>query len=73
MRLLYNRFYLEKHRGFTEEEFWQAAEEVAGAPLPHLRKYVGTTAEIDYDALLGSRRLASRQIHVETPETGSLG
>lgn len=52
MRLLYNRFYLEKHRGFTEEEFWLAAEEVAGAPLSHLRKYVDTTEEIDYDALL---------------------
>lgn len=52
MRLLYNRFYLEKKRGFTEDEFWAAAEEVAGAPVPLLRKYVDTTAEIDYDTIL---------------------
>ena len=52
MRLLYNRFYLKAQRGFTEEEFWSAAEEVAGEPLPLMRKYVNTTAEIDYDSIL---------------------
>lgn len=52
MRLLYNRYYIEKNRGFTEEEFWASAEEIAGAPLPTLRKYVDTTAEIDYDRML---------------------
>ena len=52
MRLLYNRYYLKENRGFTEEEFWTSAEEIAGAPLPLLRKYVDTTAEIDYDKML---------------------
>ena len=52
MRLLYNRYYLEAGRGFTEQEFWSAAEEVAGQPLPLMRKYVDTTAEIDYEAIL---------------------
>ena len=52
MRLLYNRYYLKENRGFTEEEFWTSAEEIAGAPLPLLRKYVDTTVEIDYDKML---------------------
>lgn len=52
MRLLYNRYYLKENRGFTEEEFWTSTEEIAGAPLPLLRKYVDTTAEIDYDKML---------------------
>ena len=52
MPLLYNRYYLKENRGFTEEEFWTSAEEIAGAPLPLLRKYVDTTVEIDYDKML---------------------
>lgn len=52
MRLLYNRYYLKENRGFTEEEFWTSAEEIAGTPLPLLRKYVDTTVEIDYDKML---------------------
>ena len=57
MRLLYNRYYLEKKRGFTEQEFWDATEEVAGAPVPLLHKYVETTEEIDYDAILNQAGL----------------
>ena len=52
MRLLYNRYFLKEKRGFTEEEFWASAEEIAGVPLPTLRKYVDTTNEIDYDKML---------------------
>ncbi len=52
MRLLYNRYYKELKRGFTEEEFWQAAKEVAGQELTQLRRYVDTTDDIDYESLL---------------------
>lgn len=52
MRLLYNRYYKELHRGFTEEEFWAVAEEVAGQPMTEIRRLVDTTAEIDYDSYL---------------------
>ncbi len=58
MRLLYNRYYKELQRGFTEEEFWQALHEVIGTgkqaddATALLRRYVDTTDEIDYDALL---------------------
>ena len=52
MRLLYNRYYREQGRGFTEEEFWACAEEIAGGPVPELRRYVDTTDEIDYESIL---------------------
>ena len=52
MRLLYNRFYLQLQRGFTEEEFWQAVAEVTGETLTEIRTLVDTTAPIDYDRLL---------------------
>lgn len=61
MRLLYNRYFKELKRGFTEEEFWQAADEVAAAsgsnssvvsPSSVLRPLVDTTAPIDYDFFL---------------------
>ncbi len=52
MRLLYNRYCKELGRGFTEEEFWQSAMEVAGQELVQLRRYVDTTDAIDYESLL---------------------
>lgn len=52
MNLLYWRFYKDKKRGFTEEEFWEAAEEVAGGSLGQIRRYVDTTEETDYESIL---------------------
>lgn len=52
MRGLYNRYYKELKRGFTEEEFWSMVAEVAGGPLTAMRKIVDTTIEIDYDQYL---------------------
>lgn len=52
MRLLYYTYFIEKKRGFTEEEFWDACREVAGQPLRLMRHYVDTTAEIDYEKCL---------------------
>ena len=49
MRLLYQRYYLELKRGFTEEEFWALCAEVAGSPLTEVRRAVDTTDDIDYD------------------------
>ena len=57
MRLLYYRYYKEKGRGFTEEEFWESAAEVAGQPLELMRHYVDTTADIDYDSILADAGL----------------
>ena len=57
MLLLYNRYYKELQRGFTEEEFWSTLSEVIGTnnaneTVALLRRYVDTTDEIDYDAIL---------------------
>ena len=52
MRLLYQRYYLELKRGFTEEEFWALCAEVAGSPLTEVRRAVDTTDDIDYDSWL---------------------
>ncbi|MDL2222163.1 hypothetical protein LJC35_06390 [Parabacteroides sp. OttesenSCG-928-N08] len=48
MRTLYWKYYKEKNRGFTEEEFWQVCADVAGQPLTEMRRYVDTTSAIDY-------------------------
>lgn len=52
MHLLYWKFYKEAGRGFTEEEFWACAEEIAGGDLDCVKHYVDTTDEIDYDYFL---------------------
>lgn len=54
MRQLYNTYYIKAQRGFTEEEFWQTVADVMGEYPTLLRKYVDTTAEIDYDTILQS-------------------
>jgi len=48
MRYLYQHFYKELARGFTDAEFQQACEYVAGTSLKHLFQYVYTAAELDY-------------------------
>lgn len=49
MRLLYNRYYKELGRGFTDAEFWSAAAQVSGhADLSEIQSYVYTTCEVDY-------------------------
>ena len=52
MRGLYNRYYKQLQRGFTEEELWQEIEKAYGGPVPHLRALVNTASDIDYDAYL---------------------
>ena len=52
MRALYNRYYKDLQRGFTEEEFWREVENAYGGPVPHLRALVDTTEDIDYDSYL---------------------
>ncbi|CAD0008729.1 M61 family metallopeptidase [Flavobacterium salmonis] len=52
MRFLYNEYYEKKGRGFTEAEFWQTSEQIAGKSLAEIKNYVDTTAEIDYPKYL---------------------
>ncbi|GAB3921839.1 PDZ domain-containing protein [Larkinella terrae] len=53
MRLLYTTYYKKLKRGFTDDEFQQAVETVAGRKLDDFfQNYVFGTAKIDYDAFL---------------------
>ena len=53
MRLLYWKYYKTKQRGFTDAEFQQACEQVAGINLSNLFEYIYTTKELDYAKYLG--------------------
>lgn len=52
MRLLYWKYYKENQRGFTEAEFQQSCEQVAGISLTEIFEYVYTTKELDYNKYL---------------------
>lgn len=52
MRLLYDRYYKKEQRGFTDAEFQQTCEEVAGESLTKEFEYVTTTKEFDYAVYL---------------------
>lgn len=48
MRSLYKEFYQEKKRGFRENEFQNACEQIAGIKFTELFEYVSTVKPIDY-------------------------
>jgi len=49
MRMLYKDYFQEKNRGFTDEEFREVCERIAGVPLAEIfDDYVYDTKEIDY-------------------------
>ena len=50
---LYREYYQEKKRGFSDAEFRQACEIVAGTPLDEVFGYATTTKDLDYDKYLG--------------------
>ncbi|GAA4450732.1 PDZ domain-containing protein [Nibrella saemangeumensis] len=53
MRFLWNEYYKKRQRGFTDEEFKKAAEQVANRNLDDFfRKYVYGTEVIDYNAFV---------------------
>ena len=53
MRSVYWKYYKNLKRGFTDAEFQQACEEVAGVSLSPVFDFVYTTKELDYDTYLG--------------------
>lgn len=68
MRLLYWKYYKGLKRGFTDAEFQNACEEVAGTSLTPLFEYVYTTKELDYNTYLGYAGL-----HAEIATDASTG
>jgi len=52
MRSLYWQYYKKLNRGFTDAEFEQTCENIAGISLSREFEYVYTTKEIDYSTYL---------------------
>ncbi len=52
MQFLYKEYYRRLGRGFTDAEFQQACEDMAGTSLSNEFEYVSTTKEIDYSLYL---------------------
>jgi predicted metalloprotease with PDZ domain len=68
MRTLYRKYYQEKQRGFTDDEFRQECEKAAGCPLPEIFDvYVSTTQEIDYPKYFAYAGLEIDVIPIEIP------
>lgn len=67
MRILYKEFYQEKKRGFTDSEFQQVCERVAGTSLAEIFEYASTVKDIDYVKYLAYAGLAIDQSPVELP------
>jgi len=65
MRFLYNKYYKELGRGFTDAEVQQACEAFAGAPLDEVFEYITTTKPLDYEKYLG---FAGLQLQKETED-----
>ncbi len=62
MRELYRKYYKELGRGWTDQEFRETCERVAGVPLDENFAYASTTREIDY-----ARYLAYAGLAIEDP------
>jgi predicted metalloprotease with PDZ domain len=67
MKQVYGHYYKKLNRGFTDAEFEQTCETIAGASLARVFEYVYTTKELDYSTYLG---YAGLTIEKETTETG---
>jgi predicted metalloprotease with PDZ domain len=48
MQTLYKEFYKEKQRGFTDQEFREVCERIAGTSLAEFFDYVYTTKDVDF-------------------------
>jgi predicted metalloprotease with PDZ domain len=69
MRTLYNRYYKEAKRGFTDREFRDVCEAAAGVPLPEIFDvYAPTTKDIDYRKYFA---YAGLEIDVESRDAGT--
>ncbi len=67
MRELYQDFYLEKKRGFTEDELRAVLEKHAGQSLDSLFAYIYTTQQLDYNKYLQAAGYAADTISRPIP------
>lgn len=63
MRVVYNHYYKNLQRGFTDAEFQQVCEDVAGISLSREFEYVYTTEELDYSEYLSFAGLRITEIN----------
>jgi predicted metalloprotease with PDZ domain len=52
MRSLYQKYYKERKRGFTDQEFREECDSAAGVPLTEIFEYASTVRDIDYPKYL---------------------
>ncbi|RYY21807.1 MAG: M61 family peptidase, partial [Sphingobacteriaceae bacterium] len=73
MKRTYNRYYKTENRGYTEQEFRAALEEIAGCGLNHIyEQYINGLEDLDYNHYLGYAGLRLRVCAPESklPATG---
>lgn len=63
MRKLYKTFYKKKQRGFTDDEFREVCQSVAGCDLQEVFDYASTTCPVDYP-----KYLAYAGLELQAPE-----
>jgi len=73
MRELYHRYYQEEKRGFTDEEFRQVCERLAGTDLSEIFEYASTVKEVDYSKYLNYAGLTIDRTPIEQPAAASTG
>lgn len=70
MRGLYNKYFKELKRGFTDDEFRLLCEQIAGMPMPEIFDYASTTKPIDYPKYLSLAGLSiDTTAHVSSEKT----
>jgi predicted metalloprotease with PDZ domain len=68
MRMLYNHYYKQQQRGFTDAEFQQTCEEIAKIPLTAFFEYIYSTRELDYKICLGYVGLALEEAELTSAD-----
>jgi predicted metalloprotease with PDZ domain len=67
MRALYQKYYKERKRGFTDEEFREECESAAAVPLAEVFEYATTVKDIDYPKYLAYAGLDIAAMPEEQP------
>jgi predicted metalloprotease with PDZ domain len=67
MRLLYNKYYKSMGRGFTEKEFQDECEKIAGTSLTDFFDYIYTLKQVDYPAYFNYAGLSIDTVAHEVP------
>jgi predicted metalloprotease with PDZ domain len=67
MRALYRKYYQQKRRGFTDDEFRMECESAAGAKLTEVLEYASTTRDVDYEKYFAYAGLEVTAVSEDAP------